>query len=144
MKNGRFWLAVLVAGVVCNAIDFVGQGQLLAHAYYSKMGDVMKMDTPVQWFVLGDFVAVLVLAWVYDKVWTAFGGGLKGGAICGLYLGVFASFPTFHFVFLMFKGYPYPLAWINTLYGIVWYVIAGAILAAVMKKAVDGASPKAA
>lgn len=35
----------------------------------------------------------------------------------------------------MFKGYPYALTWISTISGILWYVIAGAILAAVMKKA---------
>jgi hypothetical protein len=135
MKSGKFWIAVLVAAVVANIIDVVVQGQLLANMYYSKMADVFRQDTNVGWFVLGDFVAVFVLAWVYDKVWSVFGGGLKGGACCGLYLGILASFPTYHFVHLMFKGYPYGLTWISTIYGILWYVIAGAILAAVMKKA---------
>jgi hypothetical protein len=34
----------------------------------------------------------------------------------------------------MFKDYPYSLAWINTIYGVVWYMIIGAILAAIMHK----------
>jgi hypothetical protein len=34
----------------------------------------------------------------------------------------------------MFKGYPYSLTWVSTIYGILWYVIVGAILAAVMKR----------
>ena len=135
MKSGKFWLAVLVAGVIANALDFIVQGQVLSGMYYAKLAEVFRQDTNIAWFVLGDFVAVLVLAWVYDKVAAAFGGGMKGGACCGFYLGVLASFPTYHFIHLMFNGYPYALTWISTIYGILWYVIAGAILAAVMKKA---------
>lgn len=145
MKSGKFWLAVIVAGIVATVLDYFVQGHLLANAYYVKMTAVMKQDTPVQWFILGDFVAVLVLAWVYDRIWSVFGGGLKGGAVCGFYLGVLASFPTYHFVFLMFKDYPYRLTWINTIYGVIWYIIAGAIVAAVMGKTAQAApAPKAA
>jgi hypothetical protein len=136
MKSAKFWLAVLVAGIVANILDVIVQAHVLQGLYYSKMTDVMKADTNIGWFVFGDFVAVLVLAWVYDKAWSVFGGGLKGGAIAGFYLGVLASFPAHHFVFLMFKSYPYGLAWVSTIYGILWYVIAGTILAAVMKKGV--------
>lgn len=134
MKSAKFWLAVLVAGIVANILDVIVQAHVLQGLYYSKMADLMKTDTNVGWFVFGDFVAVLILAWVYDKVGSVFGGGVKGGAVAGFYLGVFASFPTYHFVFLMFKGYPYGLVWVSTIYGILWYVIAGTILAAVMKK----------
>jgi len=143
MKSGKFWIAVLVAGVVVNLVDFLVQGTLLTKMYYSKMADVIRQDAPVYWFVVGDFIAVLVLAWVYDKVWSVFGQGTRGGATCGLYLGVFASFPLFHFLNLMFKGYPYGLVWVSTVYGILWYVLAGTILAVVMKKGVDATAPKA-
>ena len=139
MKSGRFWLAVLVTGVVVTVLDFFVQGQLLTGAYYSKMADVMKQDTPVYWFILGDFIAVLVLAWVYHKTWSAFGPGAKGGAVAGFYLGILVCFPAFHFIFLSFKNYPYGLAWINTIYGVIWYVIAGAVLAALMQKRVNAA-----
>jgi len=134
MKSGKFWIAVLVAGVVANVIDYIGQGMVLTGMYYSKLDDVFRQDTNVGWLVFGDFVAVLVLAWVYDKVASVFGYGVKGGACCGFYLGVLVNFPTFHFIHLMFKGYPYSLTWISTIYGIIWYVIVGAILAAIMKK----------
>lgn len=135
MKNGRFWIAVIVAGVVANIIDYFVQAKVLTGMYYLNMTAVMRQDTNFGWFVLGDFAAVLVLAWVYNKVWSAFGGGVKGGACCGFYLGVLASFPTYHFINLMFKDYPYGLTWINTIYGVLWYVITGAILAAILKKA---------
>ena len=98
------------------------------------MTDVLKADTNTLWFVLGDFVAVFVLAWVYNKVGSVFGGGAKGGATCGLYLGILVSFPTYHFLNLMIKDYSYGLTWANTIYGILWYVVIGALLAMMMKK----------
>lgn len=133
MKTPKFWLAVLVAGVVGNVLDEIVQVRLLFGPYYAKM-ESMRTDAQHYNFIIGDFVAILVLAWVMDRVASAFPRGVKGGAAAGFYLGVLAAFPTFHFIFLSFKGYPYSLAWINTIYTIVWYVIAGAVLAAVMKK----------
>ena len=139
MKSSRFWIAVLVAGLVCNALDFVVQGKLLNDAFYAKI-DSMRQDANPAWFVFGDFVGVLVLAWVFDRVAAVFAAGAKGGACAGLLLGVLVNFPAWHFIGLTFKGVPYALVWINTLYGIAWYVIAGAILAALMKKAVPAAA----
>ncbi len=132
--NSKFWIAVLVGGIVANILDFIFQGQLFASMFYSNMTDVMRQDTSVVWFIVGDFVSVLVLAWVYNKVGAVFGGGVKGGATCGFYLGVLTSFPTYHFLNLMFKNYSYGLTWVNTIYGILWYVVIGAILAMMMKK----------
>lgn len=133
MKNPRFWLAVLVVGIVANALDFVVQGKLLTDAFYSKI-DTMRQDTNPAWFIFGDFVAVTVLAWVYQRVASVFGPGAKGGAAAGFSLGVLVNFPTWHFIGLMFKGVPYALVWTNTLFGIVWYVIAGALLGAMLSK----------
>ena len=133
MKIPRIWIAVLVAGIVCNVLDLVVQGKLLTDAYYVKI-DSMRQDTNPAWFVFGDFVAVIVLAWVLGRVSAAFGPSLKAGATAGFFFGVLANFPTWHLVALMFKGIPYPLVWIETIYGIIWYVIAGAILAALMEK----------
>jgi hypothetical protein len=118
---------VLVAGIVGNLLDIAVEGHLLAGAY-SKVPS-MRTDTPMTYFILGDFVAVIVLAWILQKVAPAIGMGAKAG----LYLGIFASFPTWHFIQLMFKGYPYDLAWINTIYGIIWYVIVTAIIGAIAK-----------
>ena len=68
MKSGKFWIAVIVASVIANVIDYVGQGIVLTGRYYSKLTHVFRQDVNTGWLVFGDFVAVLVLAWVYDKV----------------------------------------------------------------------------
>lgn len=133
MKNPRFWIAVLAAGVVCNVMDFFVQNKLLTDAFYSNI-ESMRQDTNPAWFVFGDFVAVFVLAWVFTRVATVFGAGAKGGAAAGFSLGVLVNFPTHHFIGLLFKGVPYTLVWANTLFGIAWYVIAGAILGALLSK----------
>ena len=142
MKYPKFWIGVLVAGVVCNALDFLVQGQLLTKIYYSKL-DSMRQDTNPAWFVLGDFVAILVLAWVLYRVLSVFCSGAKAGAVAGFFLGVIVNFPTFHFIHLMMRNFPYPLVWIGTLYGIAWYVLAGAILGSFLKKPVPAGAAAA-
>ena len=131
MKNAKFWIAVLVAGIVGNLLDLYIQGSLMTHAFYSKI-ESMRNDASPKWYIIGDFVAVFVFAWVLKRVASAFASGAKGGAVAGLYLGIIVEFPTWHFIQIMFKGIPYNLAWINTIYGVVWYVIIGAIGGALM------------
>ena len=60
--------------------------------------------------------------------------------MAGMYLGILANFPMNIFLHLMFNGYPYALSWIGTIYGIVWYMIVGYIVAMVMKKGAASAS----
>lgn len=134
MKSSKFWIAVAAAGVVMNIVDIVLQGKIMESMYYSKHQDVFIMTTSPAWFVLGDFVAVLVMAWVYDKVSSSFAAGWKGGAMYGLYAGVLVNFPTWIFVHLFLKGFSYRFAWFSTIYGIVWSVIAGIIIVALYKK----------
>ena len=142
MKNFKCLLAVIVAGIVGNALDYFVQGKLLTEAYYSKM-DSMRHDTAPGWFILGDFIAVFVFAWVFKKVASAFKDGASGGACAGFTLGVLVNFPTWHFIQLTVKGYPYALTWINTLYGIAWYVVIGAIVGAMSEKPAPAAAPAA-
>jgi hypothetical protein len=134
MKNSKFWMAVGASGVVMNIIDFLIQGMVMVPVYYSKHLDVFIQSTDPLWFVIGDFITVFVLAWVYDKVAGSFSAGWKGGAIYGLYAGILVNFPTWIFLHLMLKGFSYKFAWFSTIYGIVWTVIAGAIVASIHEK----------
>lgn len=133
MKSGKFWLAVLVGGVVVNILDFLVWGLWLGPSYIMQQA-IFRQDTSMVWYIIGDFVATFVFVWVYDRVAGSFGTTVKDGATAGLYLGILMSFPTFIFMYLMVKDFPYGLSWIMTIYGIIWYVILGAVVAAVMKK----------
>ncbi|MBI5473509.1 MAG: DUF1761 family protein [Ignavibacteriae bacterium] len=139
MKSGKFWLAVLAAGVVMNVIDFLVYTQWLGPSYIATNAALFKQDANPAWYVLGDFIYVFVFAWVFDKVSSSFGGTIQDGAKAGFYLGVLVNFPMYIFLHLMFNGYPYALSWISTIYGIVWYVVVGVIYAAIMKKGAPAA-----
>lgn len=134
MKSSKFWIAVVAAGVAANVFDYVVHGMILQNAYYSKLTDLMNQEGNPAFYVIGDFIAIFVLAWVYDKVYGSFGGGPKGGAMFGLYAGVLINFPMGIFFHLMFKGFPYALSWIWMVLGVIFYVMAGAILGAMYKK----------
>ena len=132
MKSGKFWLAVLVGGIVANILDAVVMGVLLAPSFAGI--ESMNQDVNVAWFMLGDFFAVLVMMLFYDRVYSSFSPGSKGGATYGLYAGLIVSFPTWIFIHLMVKGFPYGLAWIVTIYGIIWGAIVGSTIGSVYKK----------
>ncbi len=134
MNVKKLLLATIAVGVVWIVLDFVVHGQILQGAYYAKLPSLFRADTPLAYWLIGDFVAALVFVWVYDRVYGSFGGGPKGGATYGLYAGVLVNFPTWIFCNLLFVGLPYALAWIWTIYGIVAGVIAGAVAGATYKK----------
>ncbi len=67
MKSGKFWLAVLVGGVVLNVLDFVLHGIIL-HGYYAQMPELFNPPGNPVLFIVTDFVVVLIYAWVYDRV----------------------------------------------------------------------------
>jgi hypothetical protein len=77
MKSGKFWLAVLVGGVVANILDWAVYTQWLGPTYMMANPTVFRQDTSPAWYVIGDFISVFVFAWVYDKVASAFGTTLK-------------------------------------------------------------------
>lgn len=135
MDSKKALLATLAVGVVANILDFVVHGQILTNAYYSKLPNLFRQDMAPTWFVIGDFVFAAVFVWVYDRVRGSFGGGPKGGMTYGLYMGVFLSFPTYIFFNLMFVGFPYALAWIWTIVGIVSMTILGTVAGAVYQPA---------
>lgn len=140
MKSGKFWLAILVSGVVMNIVDFVFQGMVMESMYYSKHADVFTMTASPIWYILMDFVSVFVLGWVYDKVSGSFSAGIKGGAMFGLYAGILVSFPSWIGLHLFLKGFSYKYAWFSTIYGVVWGVVAAAIIAALYKKGTPAAT----
>jgi hypothetical protein len=120
-------------GVVMNVFDFVVNGIILQNAVYAHV-PLLKQNLPIKWLVIADFIAALVLVWVYVRVSGSFGAGVGGGAQFGLYAGVLVNFPTWIVCYLLINGFTYKLAWVYTVMGIVWGIIAGAVAAALYKK----------
>ena len=133
MNVRKFIVAVLGVGVVMNVFDFVVQGMILQNAVYSKI-PLLNQNLPIKWLIIADFVAALVLVWVYVRVSGSFGAGVNGGAQFGFYAGVLVNFPTWIICSLTMNGFPYYLAWVSTVVGIIWCIIAGAVTGALYKK----------
>jgi len=131
MNVKKCLIASAVVGVVLNVIDFVFQGQIMA-ATYAGMS-IFRKDMQIPLLVVSDFVVALVFVWVYDKVRGSFGAGPAGGARFGFYAGVLVNFPAWIILNLLLVGFPYSLAWVWTIYGIVLSVIAGAVAGALYK-----------
>ncbi len=123
----------VAVGVVVNVIDFIVQGNLMA-GWYASNPVFRNVETEglIPWLVAGDFVAAFVFAWFYLTLGRGY-SGMAGGARFGAMAGVFASFPVFHFMYLMVAGLPYSMSWFATVYGVVWYVVAGAVAGALNK-----------
>ncbi|MGA9365035.1 MAG: hypothetical protein WBW16_11785 [Bacteroidota bacterium] len=134
MNVKKLLLAALVVGVVANVLDFIVHGQILAGAFYSKLTSLFRQDMSMVWPIIGDFVWALVFVWVYNRVYSSFSGGAKGGATYGLYVGILFNFPANLFMNVMFVGFPYGLAWIWVIWGIIAAVINGAVAGAIYKK----------
>lgn len=132
MRPIRFIKLVLVAGVVLNALDVLVQGVLLS-GYYTGPSFRDVNDVLPQLIAL-DFVAGAVFVWLYWKFGAVTGAGAPGGALFGWYAGMLYSFPMFIAMHLLFNGYSFHLAMINTVYQVAAYVIAGLAVGALNRK----------
>ena len=121
----------IVTGVLLNAFDVIVQGLLMAGMYTAPV--FRKPEEEIVYLVLTDFAAAFVFVWVYLKLGSATGPGVAGGATFGFYAGVLYSFPMFYAMHLLFNGYTSELAWVNTAYQIVVYVIIGATAGALTR-----------
>ena len=134
MNVKKLLLATVAVGIASTILDGIVQGQVLQGMYYSKLTSLFRADAPMAGLIGGGFVAALVFVWVYARVCDSFGGGPKGGATYGLYAGVLVNFPTWIFMNMLIVGFPYSLAWVWTIYGIVATVILGAVAGATYNK----------
>jgi len=133
MHLKKLILAAFVAGVTINLLDFFVHGMLFENMYYSQV-PLFRRDNTIPFLVLGDFMKGLVFVWVYDRVRGSFASGAAGGAAFGLYAGVLVQFPSNIFLHLLIRDFPYGLTWAWTVYGVVLFVIVGALVGAIDRR----------
>jgi hypothetical protein len=133
MPVSTFLIATVVVGIVVNVFDAVVHGFLLQGPLYSTL-PLMRTDAAFPLLILTDFVAAAVFVWVYLRLRASFSPGAAGGATFGLYAGVLVNFPTWIACYLILSGFTSSLAWAWTLAGILWCVVAGAVVGAVVSR----------
>ncbi len=129
-----------IAGAVAVAVWYVLWDLFLFSPIFgSFLADVEGLVEPaLQWILVGNLVAGLVLAWFYGKVGSAFGSGIKGGLNFGIAVGIVMGFPMWLFLSVYLSGWPYGASWAMVVANVVWVAVGGVILALVDGKMSGG------
>jgi hypothetical protein len=134
---GRVVLGGLVAGLVMNVIDGVTNGAILS-AQWAAESNRLGIDKSVQsqavaGWVVYDFVAGIILLWLYASIRPRYGAGPKTAVIAGLGLWLITHLAFSAWVFTGL--YPFGLVAASTLGGLVSGV-AGALAGCALYKEV--------
>ncbi len=129
------WLKLILAGIAAGVVtwlaDFVMHGLILGGTYMKYPVFTQQAASPFT-FLLVSLCIALAAALFYAKSYSCWGGGWKGGATFGFFLGLAAFFSNFYPP-IVIEGFPYFLAWcwggINVIDG----VVGGAVLGLVYK-----------
>jgi hypothetical protein len=133
MINKTFWIGFIVVYIVWQAIGFGVHGVMLADTYRA-MGEVFRpeavMNSMMWMMFLSSALYLLLFCYIFTKGYE--GKGVGEGLRFGLLMGLFLSIPTALDQYVI-----YPLTtnlaviWFVT--GVVSFMIAGAIFAAIYK-----------
>jgi hypothetical protein len=122
----------LAASLAVFVFFFLSEKFLIGPVLGADMAQIPGAVSAVnmQWVVLGDLLAAMVLTGLYARTRSIFGASPKGGAVYGVYAGLLRNFPTWLFMSAYFS-WPYRAAWHATLVLVAVWVVAGAIMGAV-------------
>jgi hypothetical protein len=127
---------MLVGAVVVAVWYVVWDMFLFSPIFGSFLADVegLVQEPALQWIIIGNLVAGLVLSWFYGKVGSVFGSGVTGGLYFGVAAGILMGFPMWLFQTVYFTGWTYGASWAMVIANIVWVAVAGVLLAVVSGK----------
>jgi hypothetical protein len=131
--NKTFWIGFIVVYIVWQAISFVVHGVLLADTYRA-MGEVFRpeevMNSMMWMMFLSSALYMLLFCYIFTKGHE--GKGIGEGLRYGLLMGLFLSIPSSLDQYVI---YPLTsnLAVIWFVSGVISFMIAGAVFAAIYK-----------
>ena len=104
MNRGRIFLGGLAAGFVMNVIDGVANGILLAARWEREAVSLnpalaAKTTSPVGWIVF-DFLAGILLVWLYAAIRPRFGPGPRTALLAGFMIWLITSLTFSSLVFM--------------------------------------------
>ncbi len=133
MNWSKAILAGIVGGVVMTLADYVMHGIIMADTY-AKYPVFRQDDAGVHYFFLAGICVAIMAAVLFGKTRSAWAEGVMGGATFGFFLGLVAFFTHFYNP-LVIEGFPYYLSWCWGGMNVIAFVVLGAVLGAMMKKA---------
>ncbi len=139
MNVPKLVVAWLVVGVVMSVLDFLVHGVALA-ATYAQLAFMRQDVSPVLMGVV-EFVFALVFVLVYDRLYAKTTASMGRGMAFGFWAGLLLNFPANIAASLMFREFPYWLAWVWTASGLIVLTISGAVLGVLYAKKSAPATP---
>lgn len=133
MNWSKAIIAGVVGGVVQTLANYVMHRVIMAETYMKYSVFTQEQANPAHFFLIGICVAIMA-AILFGKTRDSWGEGLRGGATYGFFLGLVAFFTPFYNS-LVFEGFPYFMSWCWAGIYLIGFVILGAVLGAIMKKA---------
>ena len=126
--NKKVWLGFVAAFVTLEVLDFIIHGVILGSTYASMT--VWRTDMMSKMWIthLVTLIGAFFFAFVFSKGFEnkGIGEGLRYGLYIGIWMSVGMAYGTYAMIAI-----PYSLALEWFLFGVVEYVIAGAVLAMV-------------
>ncbi|MEX2123270.1 MAG: hypothetical protein WD795_05225 [Woeseia sp.] len=133
MDNKSFWIGFVVIWVVMQAIGFLVHGILLNDTYMA-MADVFRPESEMNSMMWMMYVSSALYLYLFCKIFEKGyeGRGIGEGVRYGLLIGLFMWIPMAIDQYVVYPLTPNLVAiWFVT--GVVSFVIAGAIFAAIYK-----------
>lgn len=137
MDNKTFWIGFVVVYIVMQAIGFLVNGILL-QAHYQALADVFRPEAEMYSMMWLMFVSSALYLYLFCKIFVKGyeGRGVGEGLRFGLLIGLFMSIPMAIDQYVVYPITP-ALAVIWFVTGVVSFVIAGMIFAAIYKPKTD-------
>jgi len=137
MKWGKWLTAWILVGIIFSIYDYLIHGTLMAKTYESvTIFTAPPLPTGIILAILVDFLQALLFTLLYAVTWKSFRSGLEGGVQFGLLTSLLVFVPSNLFILLYTDHTQFPIIiprwWI--LFGIIQYVIGGAIAALVFRE----------
>ncbi len=127
----KLWIGAAVVFVVFVVLNFLIHTVLLKAAYEEPNMPWRSPDDVMAWLIiLVYFIFSFFFVFVFGKGYE--GKGMMEGVRYGFYIGVMVFLPYAYVNYAVFPDIPYPVALQWFIYGVIEFVIAGAVLAAVM------------
>jgi hypothetical protein len=134
MNWSRVVLGGVVAGVVMTVANFVMHGMILSGTYVKYPQVFAQEGGGEPWFAVIGIVVSLVAAIAFGKSRGSWADGWSGGATFGALLGLTVGFVNFYWPIVL-DGFPYYLSWCWLGVDVIAFVLSGAVLGVMIKKA---------
>ncbi len=134
MSGSKTIIAGVVGGIVMTIADYVMHGIIMRNTYM-KYSEVFRQDDAgVHHFFLVGIMVALATAFLFAKTRSVWADGVMGGVMFGFSLGMVIFFTRFYSS-LTIEGFPYYLNWCQGGMAVIAFVVLGAVLGAMIKKA---------